>query len=590
MHNFDPSNCGSSRGAHPVNGTASSGFSFPLSHTWEGVGTYTLPIEQTLFDERVGSHVGRDTIGLQLQDSVVSVDRGVIAGIATKKDLYLGQLSLGTDYSDVSGYEQPLPSLLWTMKNQSLIPSLSYGYTAGASYKFDGLPGSLTLGGYDKSRFDPSNVNFTFSSDVTRNLTVGVQSITANNTLNHGKLQQDVVSFTSGGHLTLIDSTVPHIWLPIDVCNGIQHAFGLNYDDRSALYTVNNTVHTQLVQLNAAQTFRLGNNISNGHSIDIVLPYRAFDLVASAGYPYANATYYFPIRRAANDSQYTIGRTFLQEAYLIVDYERSTFSVNQATTSSPLPQQQIVLIAPVPTSQNQPSSLSVGVIVGIVIGVILVIALISTALLFYFRRKRRRRHTVPDPTALPSDRYEMQSPDLPAYSEHMRHASGPHEMYSPPLSESAGMHEMDSPPLKGYFAPRNHKHTRSISYELDTPGSISELPGSMPGAGWSPELAAEDAVRRSSVRRTISPAPALPSPALPSLSRLSSAETMPAAVGRLSTAPVLPAPVHSRSASNDTISLGAGALQNQTIEGNRHDETLRRLEGELEGTGVHRDK
>ncbi|KAL2356310.1 aspartic peptidase domain-containing protein, partial [Cryomyces antarcticus] len=342
-----------------------------------------------LFDESVGSHVGRDTIGLQLQDSVVSVDREVIAGTPMKKDLHLGQLGLGTGYSNFPGYEQPLPPLLWTMKNQSLIPSLSYGYTAGASYKFEGLPGSLTLGGYDKSRFDPSNVNFTFSADTTRNLTVGVQSITANNTLNHGILQQDVVSFTSGGHLSLVDSTVPHIWLPIDVCNRIQQAFGLNYDNRSALYTVNNTVHKQLVQLNAALTFRLGNNISNGDSIDIVLPYRAFDLVSSAGYLYTNATYYFPIRRAASDSQYRIGRTFLQEAYLIVDYERSTFSVNQATMSSPLPQQQIVLITPVPTSQNQPSSLSTGGIVGIVIGAILAIALISTALLFYIRRKRR---------------------------------------------------------------------------------------------------------------------------------------------------------------------------------------------------------
>ncbi|KAK5152328.1 hypothetical protein LTR04_006449 [Oleoguttula sp. CCFEE 6159] len=470
------------------------------------------------------------------------------------------------------------------MKNQSLIPSLSYGYTAGASYKFEGLPGSLTLGGYDKSRFDPSNVNFTFSADTTRNLTVGVQSITANNTLNHGILQQDVVSFTSGGHLSLVDSTVPHIWLPIDVCNRIQQAFGLNYDNRSALYTVNNTVHKQLVQLNAALTFRLGNNISNGDSIDIVLPYRAFDLVSSAGYLYTNATYYFPIRRATSDSQYRIGRTFLQEAYLIVDYERSTFSVNQATMSSPLPQQQIVLITPVPTSPNQPSSLSTGGIVGIVIGAILAIALISTALLFYIRRKRRHRHTASGPTALPSESYEMQSPDLPAYSRHV------HEMYSPPLSESAGMHEIDSPPLKGYFAPRNQKHTRSISYELDTPGSIPELPGSMPGAGWSPELAAEDSARRSSTRRTISPAPALPSPALPSLSRLSSAETMPAAVGRMSTAPVLPAPVHSRSASEVTIGLDIGVLQNQNIERNRHDETLRRLEGEIEGTDDHRDK
>ncbi|KAK5011812.1 hypothetical protein LTR28_000013, partial [Elasticomyces elasticus] len=41
------------------------------------------------------------------------------------------------------------------------------------------------------------------------------------------------------------------------------------------------------------------------------------------------------------------------------------------------------------------------------------------------------------------------------------------------------MHEMDSPSPKGYFAPRSHhKHARSISYELESPHSIPELPGS----------------------------------------------------------------------------------------------------------------
>src|ERR1019366_4883174 len=42
-----------------------------------------------------------------------------------------------------------------------------------------------------------------------------------------------------------------------------------------------------------------------------------------------NSSRYFPLKRAANDSQTTLGRAFLQEAYLIVDYERSNFSLYQ---------------------------------------------------------------------------------------------------------------------------------------------------------------------------------------------------------------------------------------------------------------------
>lgn len=71
--------------------------------------------------------------------------------------------------------------------------------------------------------------------------------------------------------------------------------------------------------------------IPNHHS-----PYAAFDLELSYPYPHLNATQaspptnYFPLRKAANATQYTLGRSFLQETYLIVDYERNNFSISQA--------------------------------------------------------------------------------------------------------------------------------------------------------------------------------------------------------------------------------------------------------------------
>jgi hypothetical protein len=78
---------------------------------------------------------------------------------------------------------------------------------------------------------------------------------------------------------------------------------------------VNDTIHSSLQSLNPSVTFKLGNTISEGPTIEIKLPYNAFDLQAS--WPiYPNATNYFPLRRAANDTQYIIGRTFLQEAFV----------------------------------------------------------------------------------------------------------------------------------------------------------------------------------------------------------------------------------------------------------------------------------
>jgi hypothetical protein len=65
--------------------------------------------------------------------------------------------------------------------------------------------------------------------------------------------------------------------------------------------------------MNPTLTFTLGNDIVDGETIFIELPYKAFDLTAE--FPiYANSTNYFPLRRATDPSMYTLGRTFLQEA------------------------------------------------------------------------------------------------------------------------------------------------------------------------------------------------------------------------------------------------------------------------------------
>jgi len=76
---------------------------------------------------------------------------------------------------------------------------------------------------------------------------------------------------------------------------------------------VNSTTRDQLLQLKPQVTFTVGNTADGGRTTPITLPYAAFDLIAN--HPiYPNATRYFPLRRAANDTQHTLGRTFLQEA------------------------------------------------------------------------------------------------------------------------------------------------------------------------------------------------------------------------------------------------------------------------------------
>ncbi len=171
---------------------------------------------------------------------------------------------------------------------------------------FDKVPGSLVLGGYDFSKAGPTNMSFAFGPDISRDLTVGLQKITLSTKGKSSELLPE-------GIFTFIDSTVPQIWLPFAACEAFEKEFGLTWNATVELYLVNDTLHDTLISKNASFTFHIGNLTEGGPTIDVTLPYASFALIVD--YPIvANRTRYFPIVRAANDTQYTLGRTFLQEA------------------------------------------------------------------------------------------------------------------------------------------------------------------------------------------------------------------------------------------------------------------------------------
>lgn len=259
--------------------------------------------------------------------------------------------------------------------------------------------GSLTLGGYDASRMDGNGIICPFASDDSKPLQVGVTQITARNTL------LGTATLYSTGYFSVVDSTVPHIWMPQAACDNFASNFGLNYDNETDLYLINDTIHTKLQQLNPTIIFQLSPQTTDGgSSTNIVLEYAAFDLQASYPY-YTNSTRYFPIRRAANNTQYILGRTFLQEAYVIADYERNNFTITQAAFANPMPAQSLVSILPPGVNATnstggndgvvtRPSpvlsrNVIIGIAVGVVAGAALVLFIFGTV--FYVRRRRRQR-------------------------------------------------------------------------------------------------------------------------------------------------------------------------------------------------------
>jgi hypothetical protein len=213
---------------------------------------------------------------------------------------------------------------------------------------------------------------------------VGVQSITVSDSLN------GTASMTIGtnAHMSLIDSSVPEIWLPKAVADNFASNFGLFYDNNTNYYLINSTMRDKWTASNPSFTFKLGaTTFENGNSINIILPYKAFDF--QLGWTvYSANTYYFPIRRAANDTQYVLGRTLLQEAYIVIDHDRRNFTLARTLFPDTSVGPSLVPILP-PSSggSGSGSALSAGAIAGIAIGGIAVIILAILAIVFFRRRK-----------------------------------------------------------------------------------------------------------------------------------------------------------------------------------------------------------
>lgn len=392
----DGPDCANLRGAEIFNSAQNPGFQVNVSSTWSTIGQYQVETESRLNITAPGIF-GYDKVALgpAAESTLLSLDHQVVAGLA-ETNYWMGHIPLGIPDSSFSSLSQSIDSFIHQLRNQTKIPSMSFGYTAGAKYRLKSVFGNLVLGGYDATRFTPNTnpITFSFSTDPSKLLTVGVESITAQNTL------KGTYSLSSEAHFSLVDSTVAHLWLPSTICDHFEEAFGLTYDPGTDLYLVNDTIHEQLKSKNPSITIKLVNSLKDTsvNYTNIVLPYAAFDLQASYPY-YPNPTNYFPIRRAATDSQYVLGRTLLQEAYLIVDYERGNFTIARAAFPDPLPAPKIISIDPpgtVPESgtESWSSVLSTGAIAGLAVGgaVLLILIIVGAIFLHRKRRQRKARH------------------------------------------------------------------------------------------------------------------------------------------------------------------------------------------------------
>ena len=108
-------------------------FNSNQSATWVANSIYTLGVEANLGLDSAANY-GYDNIVVGTAGSNgPSADHQVVANNADPR-YWMGALGLNPQPTNFTNFVSPQPSLMQTLKNTNQIPSISYGYTAGAYY------------------------------------------------------------------------------------------------------------------------------------------------------------------------------------------------------------------------------------------------------------------------------------------------------------------------------------------------------------------------------------------------------------------------------------------------------------------------
>ncbi|RFU74103.1 eukaryotic aspartyl protease family [Trichoderma arundinaceum] len=364
------------------------------SKHWSYMGIWQLGLEYLGYGGN--GQYGLDTVNAY--STITDIGFGmsnVLMSTINTTDYYIGLLGLGITQGTF-GHEVAQSPLTQAVHTFGWIPSYSYGYTAGASYR--NIPVSITLGGYDTARYVPHDIDFTLTpqDNMPRALVRGIEASANNGTARPKKWESGTASLSGwdNSFTALIDSTTPYLWLPNAVCDQFADAFNLTYNKTFDLYTLTNEQYNKYGSSDSF-TFTFSFSSFDNHDnfgsplnvpglVNITVPMRAF--VSLLQYPFMHraikygdpAVPYFALRRSQNDSAIVIGRSFLQEAYLITKYDEAVFSVHQAK----FPQRPIgdANLMPINQPNNSPypgppkptsAKLNTGQMVGIAAGAIL---------------------------------------------------------------------------------------------------------------------------------------------------------------------------------------------------------------------------
>ncbi|KAH0372562.1 hypothetical protein KCU65_g1020, partial [Aureobasidium melanogenum] len=198
------------------------------------------------------------------------------------------------------------------------IPSVSFGLHVGSVWP--SIPGSLVLGGYDRSRCISTPIVSDTNDFLLAELSLEVASggwpflNTSKNDPEHLLGIGD--ANTSNNSLTVLPNPgVPYIYLPGNTCSMIASFLPVDYDDTLGHYIWNTTDQSFEDIVSSPSALKFSFNTDSGIE-NISVPFALLNLTLN--YPIASTpTRYFPCVSYTphDDSPYHLGRAFLQAAF-----------------------------------------------------------------------------------------------------------------------------------------------------------------------------------------------------------------------------------------------------------------------------------
>ena len=124
LYEADKDTCGEARGGIFYRNTSS---------TWAEQGLYDAWLEKNL-NYTGNAMFGYDTVGLGYAGERGPTLKHQIVGAEAAEDFWFGHFGLHPKSTNFTDLAQNVPSYMSSLKAQNLIPSISWGYTAGAPY------------------------------------------------------------------------------------------------------------------------------------------------------------------------------------------------------------------------------------------------------------------------------------------------------------------------------------------------------------------------------------------------------------------------------------------------------------------------